>query len=361
MNQLYKKKSVPFNMGYSIVSDDERTTPSNRFGEINRRALGLVDGCGRTIDHLRLSVTSRCDLRCMYCRPNGQASASPVSGSLTDQRRLEFVRFVHKQYGISQVRITGGEPLLYPNVVRFIADLKRAVPDVDLAMTTNGRLLYDKGFELLHAGLDRLNISLDSIKPQRYREITGADIEGVLKGIESARFVGFHNLKINTVVLRGVNDNEIIDLAIWALSRRLEIRFLEAMPIGPEVDFNRKAFVSGAEVQAMLAKRFQLDPLPREPGETAQRFRATCREANGVIGLIAPVSEPFCGACRRMRLTAEGLLYPCLLDNRCVDIRPAFNNNGFSPEKADLLIRSAVASKGLHGATQQTQMVRLGG
>ncbi|MCH7493351.1 hypothetical protein IIA16_01375, partial [bacterium] len=128
-------------------------------------------------------------------------------------------------------------------------------------------------------------LSLVSALPnlERYREITGADIEGVLNGIQSARFVGFRALKINTVVLRGVNDDEVIDLAVWALSRGLEIRFLEAMPIGPAADFNRRAFVSGAEIEATLATRFRLKPLPRNPGETARRFRATCRSADGVI------------------------------------------------------------------------------
>ncbi len=324
-------------------------------------SLGLIDGCGRTIDHLRLSVTSTCDLRCVYCRPNGHANARSSGGSLTDEQRLEFVRFLHERYGLTQVRITGGEPLLYRGVVRLVAELKRAVPDVELAMTTSGRVLYHKGFELFHAGLDRLNVSLDSLKPERYRQITGADIEGVLKGIESARFVGFRALRINTVVLRGVNDEEIIDLAIWALSRELEVRFLEAMPIGTAADLNRSAFVSGAEFKARLAKRFQLDPLPRKPGETAGRFRATCQSADGVIGLIAPVTEPFCGACRRMRLTAEGILYPCLLDNRSVDMRPAWSNGGLSPGKADMLIRSAVAAKRPRGSTQAAPMVTLGG
>ncbi len=321
----------------------------------------LVDGCGRTIDHLRLSVTSTCDLRCVYCRPNGNENHQSYKGSLADEQRLEFVRFVHERYGLTQVRITGGEPLLYRPVVRLVAEIRRALPDVELAMTTNGRLLYHKAFELFHAGLDRLNVSLDSLKPERYRQITGADIGGVLNGIESTMFVGFRALRINTVVLRGVNDDEIIDLAVWALSRRLEIRFLEAMPIGPASDFNRSAFVSGAEVRAMLAKRFQLRPLPCKPGETARRFRATCRGADGIIGLIAPVTEPFCGACRRMRLTAEGMLYPCLLDDRSVDMRPAWSNGSLSLGKADVLIRSAVAAKGPHGSTQATQMVTLGG
>ncbi len=325
------------------------------------RPLGLVDGCGRTIDHLRLSVTSKCDLRCVYCRPNGQADAPAVRGLLTDERRIELVRFVHEQYGLGRVRITGGEPLVYGSVVRLVAELKRVVPDVELVMTTNGRLLYNKGFELFHAGLDRLNISLDSINPERYREIAGADIGDVLNGIESARFVGFRDLKINTVVLRGVNDHEIVDLATWALSRNLEIRFLEAMPVGPESDFNRRAFVSAAEVQAVLAKRFQLDPIRRDPGATARLFRATSRTARGVVGVIAPVTDPFCATCRRMRLTAEGMLYPCLLDDRSVDMRPAFGDAGLSPTRADALIRSAVAAKGLRGVTQATPMVRLGG
>lgn len=321
----------------------------------------LVDGCGRMIDHLRLSVTSACDLRCVYCRPNGHPSHRSSNGSLDDEQRLEFVRFVHERYGLAQVRITGGEPLLYRAVVRLVAEIRRTLPDVELAMTTNGRLLYNKGFDLFHAGLDRLNISLDSLQPERYRRITGGDIGDVLNGIESAMFVGFRALRINTVVLRGVNDGEITDLAAWALSRRLEIRFLEAMPIGPAAELNRRAFVSGAEVRAVLAKRFQLEPLPCKPGETARRFRATCRGVEGVIGLIAPVTEPFCGACRRMRLTADGILYPCLLDNRSVDMRPAWSNGSLSVGKADVLIRSAVAAKGAHGSTQATQMVRLGG
>ena len=325
------------------------------------RLHGLIDGCGRTIDHLRLSVTSTCDLRCAYCRPNGHANARSSSGSLTDEQRVEFVRFLHEWYGLTQVRITGGEPLLYRGVTRLVAELRRAIFELELAITTNGRLLYDKGFELFHAGLDRLNVSLDSLKPERYHQITGANIEGVLNGIESARFVGFRTLRINTVVLRGVNDDEIIDLSIWALARGLEIRFLEAMPIGPAADFNRSAFVSGAEVKAILARRFQLNHLRRKPGETARRFRATCRGADGIIGLIAPITEPFCSACRRIRLTAEGILYPCLLDNRSVDMRPAWSNSGLSPGKADKLIRLAVAAKGPHGSSQATQMVTLGG
>ena len=140
-------------------------------------ALKLIDGCGRTIDHLRLSVTSACDLRCVYCSPNGHAHAGSSTGSLTDEQRLEFVRFLHEWHGLTRVRITGGEPLLHRGVVQLVAEIRRAVPNVELAMTTSGRLLYQKAFQLFHAGLDRLNVSLDSLKPERYRHITGTDID----------------------------------------------------------------------------------------------------------------------------------------------------------------------------------------
>ncbi|MCH9034857.1 MAG: GTP 3',8-cyclase MoaA [Planctomycetes bacterium] len=325
------------------------------------RSLALIDGCGRTIDHLRMSVTSACDLRCLYCSPDGQANVGCTTGTLTDEQRIEFVRFLHERHGLTRVRITGGEPLLYRGVVRLVAALRQAVPDVELAMTTSGRLLYQRGFDLFQAGLDRLNISLDSLRPERYRHITGTDIEGVLRGIESAKSVGFRSLRINTVVLRGVNDDEIVDLAAWALTRGLEIRFLEAMPIGPATAFNRQAFVSGAEIEATLATRFQRERMTHNAGETARRFRATCETCSGVIGLITPVSQPFCTSCRRMRLTAEGLLYPCLLDSRSVDMRPAWRDGGFAPHEADTLIRSAVAAKRPNGSTQAAPMVTLGG
>ena len=321
----------------------------------------LVDGCGRPIDHLRLSVTSKCELRCVYCRPARDACLQEHSGQLTDDQRLEFVEFLHHRFGLAQVRITGGEPLLYPGVVSLVARLKRAVPDVQLAMTTNGRRLYQKGFELYHAGLDRLNVSLDSLDPARYRRITGASIGPVLDGIESACFVGFPPPKINTVVLRGFNEDEIADLAIRAWSWDSEIRFLEAMPIGPAAEANRRAFVSGAQIEAKLAERFDLEPIPGETGETARRFRASSDSNRGIIGLITPVTEPFCAGCRRMRLTASGRLYPCLLDDRSTDIRAAWSGGGFCAQEAARLIRTAVMGKQARGSTQLSPMIMIGG
>ena len=321
---------------------------------------GLIDGCGRRIDHLRLSVTSRCELRCVYCRPK-DASFQAASCDLSDRQRVELVRFLRERFGLTQVRITGGEPLLYPNIVSLVAELKRTVPDVVLAMTTNGRLLYQKGVELYEAGLDRLNVSLDSLDPVRYRRITGASIEPLLEGLESARFVGFAPPKINTVVLRGLNDGEIHELARWAWSRGSEIRFLEAMPIGPAAEANRRAYVSGAEIKAKLAEWFDLEPIARRPGETAKRFRASGKSESGIVGLITPVSEPFCADCRRMRLTATGRLFPCLLDERSVDLNTVWSMGTFDDTEAHDVFCKAVGRKKPRGSEQPVSMIALGG
>lgn len=327
-----------------------------------RIADGLLDGCGRRIDHLRISVISTCDLRCAYCRPTGEDGEAPDGAALTDAQRLDLITFLHGWYGLGRVRITGGEPLLHKGVVALIADIRRALPDLSLAMTTHGRLLYRKGFELRRAGLDRLNVSLDSLDPRRYHDITGGTLADVLAGIESAQFVGFDPPRINTVVLRGANDDEVVTLARWALSNGSEIRFLEAMPIGAGAAGNRERFVSGAEVRGRLATHFELTPLPRDYGETAQRFRAAADDCEGVIGLITPVTDVFCGQCRRIRVTADGRLFPCLLDARCVDLRAAWAQGRFQPDTAASLIEAAVHDKLRIGPQMQpTQMVALGG
>ncbi len=321
---------------------------------------GLVDGCGRRIDYLRLSVTSACDLRCIYCRP---ATETVCMGkpTLTDRQRVDFIRFLHDRYGLVQVRFTGGEPLLYRDIVSLVAEVRRAVPELELVMTTNGQWLYQKGFELFTVGLNRLNVSLDTLNPARHRAITGGQLEPVLEGLQSARFVGFPPPKINTVVLRGVNDDEIADLTMWAWSKGSEIRFLEAMPIGPAADANRRGFVSGAEIRANLAEQFQLEPIPGAPGDTARRFHGSCDYCSGVVGMISPVTEPFCAGCRRMRLTSDGRLFPCLLDGRSVDISAAWETGRFSTSTADMLVRAAVAGKQPQGNRQHVAMIALGG
>lgn len=356
----------------------------------------LLDGCGRRVDHLRLSVTPVCDLRCVYCRPRG--GVQPVStlhddgglpaadcgsggpllshskfrelatlrsarpATLSDDQRCDLVRFLCERHGLRQVRLTGGEPLMYPRVVELISVLRSSARHVMLAMTTNGTRLADRAAALRRAGLDRLNVSLDSLDSQRYRRITGGCLDDVLAGIECAVAAGFPPPKINTVVLRGLNDDEVRDLARWALRRGSEIRFLEAMPIGPAAAVNRARFVSASEVRRTLESAFRLTPMSRGRGETSMRFRAEDDCVSGVIGLIAPVTAPFCGDCRRIRVTADGLLYPCLMDERHTDLHDAWPAGLFDEFIASELLRSALAEKSAQGPTRQAAvMVRLGG
>jgi cyclic pyranopterin phosphate synthase len=320
----------------------------------------LTDRFGRTIDHLRLSVTARCDLRCTYCRPAGTPSDQP-GADLTGDQRVDLVRLLAGRFGLAQVRLTGGEPLLDPTLVPLIAAIRTAVPALAIAMTTNGRRMAELAAELRAAGLDRLNVSLDSLDPAVYRRITGGELRPVLDGLDAAEAAGFPPPRINTVVLRDLNHTGLASLARWALHGGREIRFLEAMPIGPAAAFNRDHFVPAAQILSELSTLFDLSPLGLEHGATADRYQARDGWRCGVVGIIAPVSRPFCGSCRRIRVTADGRLFPCLLDSRFVDLRPAWTTNGFDAPRAADLIRSAVGAKAERGTLQSTPMIRLGG
>jgi len=325
------------------------------------RRTGLIDGHGRRINHLRLSVTSRCDLKCAYCRPDLQSQEDRSPFQLNDTQRTQFVRFLHDRFGLAQVRITGGEPLVYPHLEGLVASIRRAVPELRIAMTSNARLLPRHAAALKRAGLDRVNISMDSLRPDRYREITGGELEQVFAGYRAGQKAGFPPPKINVVALKGFNDTEFADIAEWGLARRCEVRFLEAMPIGPVADFNRRAFMSTAEVQTRLADRFDLTPLEAEPGSTARLLRATSVTCSGVIGLISPVSEPFCGSCRRIRVTADARVFPCLLDSRSTDLSVCWEGDLFNTVHAEQLILEAVSAKAAAGTFQSTPMISIGG
>lgn len=325
-----------------------------------RQGDALLDGCGRRVEQIRVSVTSACDLRCTYCRPYGHVVTN--RRSLPDEHRLEFIRFLHERWGLSQVRITGGEPLCHPLLASFVASVRDALPATAITMTTNGRLLGRYATALREAGVTRLNISVDSLDPRTYRQITGGDLAPVLAGLNTAEETGFPPPKVNAVVLRGLNDREVTSLAQWALLHGREIRFLEAMPIGPSAELNRRRFVPANEVLELLEAEFELTALAAGPEGTARRYRAIGNGCAGVVGLITPVSEPFCGGCGRIRLTADGRLYPCLLDSQCVDVREAWSGGRFSAVTAARLVQRAVAAKRPEGLQRQaTSMVRLGG
>ena len=338
----------------------ETAEPSVRVGPARGTIhKSLIDGHGRRIHHLRLSVTSACDLHCIYCKPNSNGGGGR---KLTDRQRVEFVQFLYEQYGLTQVRITGGEPLLCPSVEELIRGLRARAPGILLAMTTNGQRLADRAVALRQAGLDRLNVSIDSLDAERYRELTGAELAPVIAGLHAAINAGFPPPKLNAVILRGHNEHEACDLAAWAFARGCEVRFLEAMPIGPAADLNRRLFVSADEIEQRLRQEFVLKSVPMEFGATAIRFIADGPRGHGTIGLIAPMTKPFCGSCGRVRLTSDGKLFPCLLDERFAEMRPAWTDNGFDPKAADRLIMEIVQGKRAQGPKRQsTAMVSLGG
>lgn len=320
----------------------------------------LIDRFGRRIDHLRLSVTDACDMRCCYCRPQSEGSAR-LPGHLTDEQRVELVTFLHARFGLSQIRLTGGEPLIYDGLIDLIQAIKRGLPSVSLALTTNARRLARFAGALRDVGIERINVSLDSINPKTFRAMTGVALGPVLEGLEAARAVGFPPARINSVVLRGMNDHELVALAAWGMERGHEVRFLEAMPIGPATDLNRRCFVSATEIRTALSSAFTLTPVPSPRGATATRYLAGGLGLSGVLGVIAPVTEPFCGSCRRGRVTADGKFFPCLLQDHHVDLRPAWRNADFDAARADALIRSAVQAKNEQGTIQPAAMIQLGG
>lgn len=322
----------------------------------------LIDGCGRRVDHLRLSVTSRCDLSCCYCRPSGEAASGDQTMLLTDDMRLELIRFLYKSCGLSQVRLTGGEPLIHPTIVEFIRRIRLAAPRVAITMTTNGQLLSHLAGPLRSAGLDRLNVSLDSLSAETYQAITGGRLAAALDAIAAAFEAGFPSPRINVVVLRGLNEDELADLTRWGIRNGCEVRFLEAMPIGAAACRNQTRVVPAREVLRRLRVHFELQPLSDAVGSTARRYLIRSDAGVGVIGLIAPITRPFCASCRRIRLSADGKLYPCLLDSRHIRVHAAWNSGCFDPDTALRLIENAITGKQPQGPLPQTAaMLTLGG
>jgi cyclic pyranopterin phosphate synthase len=282
--------------------------------------MSLFDPLGRKINYLRLSVTGRCNLRCSYCRPQGMDPGPGTEEILSDENLLLLARTAVGM-GIEKIRVTGGEPLLRNGVTRFLSRL-RAVPGLKkLVLTTNGLLLAGMADGLRRAGVESLNISLDSLVPDRFERITGgARLELVLEGVEKALDHGFPHVKINAVVMRGVNDDEVARFASLTLDRPLTVRFIEHMPLhgkncGPGLT------VPGEEILQKIQGRYRLASLEREDlGGPARYFRM--EGAIGTIGIITPVSCHFCGDCNRIRVTSDGFAKGCLFSTRDVDLKP---------------------------------------
>ncbi|HUE84431.1 MAG TPA: GTP 3',8-cyclase MoaA [Pyrinomonadaceae bacterium] len=274
----------------------------------------LKDSYGRAIRDLRVSLTDRCNFRCFYCLPHGEPPIAPKEQMLSYEE-IEYVSEIFVSLGIEKIRLTGGEPMMrrdIETIINKIAKLKTAGLQ-DLALTTNGYFLPGRAEELKAAGLDRITISLDSLKPDVFKQMTGVDVlEKVLDGIDAAKNAGLEPIKINAVIVRGHNEDEVADFASFARTHDVKMRFIEFMPLDSGHEWKREDVVSGREIRDEINERFPLVPIDVERGsETSSRYRFA-DGAPGEIGIIAPVTEPFCGACSRIRLTADGQIRTCL-------------------------------------------------
>lgn len=306
--------------------------------------MPLKDNSNRTIDYLRISVTDRCNLSCVYCKPRTQVRMIRHQEIFRYEEMLRIVR-IAVPLGISHVRITGGEPLARRGVLEFIAALREVAGIEDVSLTTNGVLLGEMCRELRDAGIKRLNISLDSLNARRFREITGSAVwDRVWQGIADAEEAGFSPIKINMVPVKGVNDDEIADFARLTLARRLHIRFIEFMPIGANDRWHTEACVTSDRVRAIIEREFgPLAPFLAK-GSAGPSDNYQIPGARGVVGFISPISKHFCASCRRLRLTADGRIRPCLLSDTEIDIKTPMRA-GCSDEELERLLRLSLEIK----------------
>jgi cyclic pyranopterin phosphate synthase len=273
----------------------------------------LKDSFNRVIRDLRVSLTDRCNFRCFYCLPHGEPPIAPKEQMLSYEE-IEFLGEIFVSLGIEKIRLTGGEPMMRRDIETIIRKLSALKPRLhDLALTTNGYFLPERARELKEAGLDRVTISLDSLKPEKFKRTTGVDVLArVLRGIEAAISARLSPVKVNAVIVRGHNDDEVADFAAFAREHGVQMRFIEFMPLDSGHDWSRADVVAGREIFRLIDERFPLVPLETGRGsETSERY-LFADHAPGEIGIIAPVTEPFCGACSRIRLTADGQLRTCL-------------------------------------------------
>jgi len=304
----------------------------------------LVDTFGRVATDLRISLTDRCNLRCTYCMPAEGLDWMPREEQLTDAELLRLVGVAVRDLGVHELRFTGGEPLLRKGLEHLIASSAALEPRPDISLTTNGLGLARRAEALAAAGVNRLNVSMDTLRPGRFATITRRDrLSNVLDGLAAARSAGLEPVKINTVLLRGVNDDEACDLLRFAVREGYELRFIEQMPLDAQHGWERTEMITAGEIMQSLRVEFDLTPDPTERGGApAERWLVDGGPA--VVGVIASVTRPFCGACDRTRLTADGQVRSCLFARTETDLR-AMLRGGASDAEIAHTWRDAMWSK----------------
>lgn len=302
----------------------------------------IQDQYNRIIDYMRISVTDRCNLRCMYCMPS--EGIKPIAHNNV-LRYEEITRIVSTaaRLGVKKIRITGGEPLIRGNLPFLVASIHNIDGIDDISLTTNGILLKKQIRQLAAAGLDRINVSLDSLNADKYREITrGGDINAVLEGIQIARQEGVSPIKLNMVPIRGFNDDEIEAFAELTVKTAFHVRFIEFMPIGAGTAWSEDKYISTGEIKKRVSAVAPLIPVRLRKSGPARYYRF--ENAPGVIGFISPITHHFCGSCNRLRLTSDGKLRPCLFSETEIDLKSVIRSGG-ADEELERLIRLSVEVK----------------
>jgi cyclic pyranopterin phosphate synthase len=322
--------------------------------------MDLVDSFGRVVRDLRISVTDRCNFRCTYCMPAEGMTWLDRSEVLTYEEIERVARICVETFGVDSLRLTGGEPTVRAHLPQLIAKLAALrLPDgrkPDIALTTNGATLRNIALELRDAGLDRINVSMDSLKPERFFAMTRRDeLHNVLAGIAEAQVAGFSPMKVNAVVERGANDDEILDLVRYGRDNNVEVRFIEFMPLDATNEWERNKVVSQDEIVATIAAEFPLELMPSRGAAPADRWRFL--DGKGTVGVIPSVTHPFCGDCDRVRLTSDGQFRTCLFATDESDIRSLLRNGGTDEEIAEL-IQVAVGAKWAGHQINQVNFIR---
>ena len=312
---------------------------------------GLYDSFSRPISYLRISVTDRCNLRCIYCMPPDGVSLVRHEDILTYEE-ICAVAQTAAELGITKIRLTGGEPLVRLGLPQLIRMLSKIDAIDDISLTTNGTLLNRYAVELKSSGLKRVNVSLDTLRHDRFKFITrlGDNLDGVLEGVEMAKTVGLSPVKINMVVMAGINDDEVAEFAAKTIEEGWHVRFIELMPVD-HGNVSSRHFVPASEIKKRVETLGKLMPCPAIVGNGPSKY-FRFPGATGTVGFITPISEHFCFQCNRLRLTADGKLLPCLLSREEVDIKRAFRKDMSTEELRDLF-KEAIARKPLrHHLTQ---------
>ncbi len=324
---------------------DSATSPANESAKTLEQAIDqqLVDGFGRHIDYARLSLTDRCDFRCVYCMAENMQFLP--RREILSLEELLLVAQSLAAIGIKKIRLTGGEPLIRRNMLWLVAELNKINSLDEITLTTNGSQLDSCAEQLAGNGVKRVNVSLDSLDKDKFASITRTgNLQQVLRGIEAARAAGFASIKINSVILKNRNDDEVLDLVEYALANQLDIAFIEEMPLGKIIEHDRQlAFCSSDEVRRIIESRYTLEPSDKKTNGPSRYCRLAGSDTH--VGFISPHSNNFCGDCNRIRVTVEGKLLLCLGNENAVDLRKLIREKHADSNALQQVMREALAIK----------------